>query len=169
MDDITIKNVVKSQFKAGLAMLKNSITQCSDELWSDDSYSNRFGNVAYHVLFFVDFYSSQSEATFKPWHKQLQGAHELGEITWNEALKDANKHLYSKEEMLEYIDYILTHLDQRVDELDLNGESGFEWLPFNKMELQFYNIRHLQHHTAQLIERIREKQQIGIQWVGRGK
>ena len=47
----------------------------------------------------------------------------------------------------------------------LDAESGFSWLPMNKLELQFYNVRHLQLHTGQLCERLRTAHGIGIDWV----
>jgi hypothetical protein len=43
--------------------------------------------------------------------------------------------------------------------------AGFPWLPFNKLELQFYNIRHIQHHTGQLADRLRNAINIGTPWV----
>ncbi len=46
-------------------------------------------------------------------------------------------------------------------------ESGFFWLPFGKLELQFYNIRHLQHHTGELFERLGAVG-VTLDWVGRG-
>jgi len=33
------------------------------------------------------------------------------------------------------------------------------------MELHMYNIRHLQHHAGQLIDRLRTTENIGIAWV----
>ena len=41
-------------------------------------------------------------------------------------------------------------VDAMVDSLDLEAESGFYWLPMDKLELQFYNIRHLQMHVGEL-------------------
>jgi hypothetical protein len=32
----------------------------------------------------------------------------------------------------------------RVPDTALEAESGFHWLPFDKLELQVYNIRHIQ-------------------------
>jgi hypothetical protein len=55
--------------------------------------------------------------------------------------------------------------EARVPTLDLAAPSGFHWLPFNKMELQFYNIRHRQHHTGQLADRLRTKTNVGLAWV----
>jgi len=50
--------------------------------------------------------------------------------------------------------------------LNLEAPSGFYWLPFNKAELQFYNIRHTQHHTGQLADRLRTAANLGVDWVG---
>lgn len=38
--------------------------------------------------------------------------------------------------------------------VDLDAPSGFFWLPFNKLELQLYKTRHVQHHAGQLIDRL---------------
>ncbi len=53
-----------------------------------------------------------------------------------------------------------------VPALDLAGASGFDWLPMNKLELQFYNIRHLQLHTGELCERLGTEAKIDVAWVG---
>jgi hypothetical protein len=47
----------------------------------------------------------------------------------------------------------------------MNAESGFHWLPFNKLELQFYNIRHLQQHVGELSEQLSDKTGLEIRWV----
>jgi hypothetical protein len=56
-------------------------------------------------------------------------------------------------------------VEAKVPALDLAAPSGFHWLPFNKLELQFYNIRHLQHHTGQLADRLRIVANVGVAWV----
>jgi hypothetical protein len=50
--------------------------------------------------------------------------------------------------------------------LDLEAESGFNWLPFDKLELQIYNIRHIQQHTGELYERLGTSGSIELSWVG---
>jgi hypothetical protein len=35
----------------------------------------------------------------------------------------------------------------------------------SKLEHQFVNIRHIQHHGAQLIDRVRSATHVGIGWV----
>ncbi len=41
--------------------------------------------------------------------------------------------------------------------LDLTAAtSGFSWYPVSKLEHQLISLRHLQHHTAHLIGRVRD-------------
>jgi hypothetical protein len=40
-------------------------------------------------------------------------------------------------------------------------------LPFTKLELQFYTIRHIQQHTGELMERLGERAKLEFKWVGR--
>ncbi len=48
----------------------------------------------------------------------------------------------------------------------LNAEPSFYWLSFDKLELQFYNIRHIQQHTGELCERLGAYGEIEVGWVG---
>ena len=66
----------------------------------------------------------------------------------------------------DYLRLCRAEVEKQVPLLRLEDSSGFSWLPFNKFELQLYNIRHLQHHTGQLIERLRSGAGIGMGWVG---
>jgi hypothetical protein len=57
-------------------------------------------------------------------------------------------------------------VDTAVDAIDLpSQESGFSWYPIPKLEHQLVDIRHIQHHAAQLADRIRASADIGIRWV----
>lgn len=52
--------------------------------------------------------------------------------------------------------------------LPFNNNSGFDWYPFSRIELHINNIRHIQHHTAQLIERLKVKGITGFPWAING-
>ena len=73
---------------------------------------------------------------------------------------------YSKDEILEYLSFCRSEIELKIESTDLKSESGFYWLPFNKLELQFYNIRHIQHHTGQLFDRLSAQPGIELTWVG---
>ena len=74
---------------------------------------------------------------------------------------------YTKEEVLAYWNICDSAIDRAVDALDLaNLECGFFWYKVSKMEHQIISLRHLQHHMAQLGDRIRAATNTGIGWVG---
>lgn len=155
------KAVIKSQYFAGLEMLRQAVEKCPVDLWADPAYKNQSWNIAYHTLMYVHFYLQEKEETFVPWSKHRQGYHAF------EPGKDGeDKEPYTQAEVLEFIDLIEAQLDALVDPLDLQAESGFYWLPFNKLELQFYNIRHLMLHTGELAERIWQAAGEEVGWVG---
>ncbi len=72
---------------------------------------------------------------------------------------------YSKDDIIEYHEFCLNEMEAKVPLLDLEAESGFYWYPINKLELQFLNIRHIQHHAAQLIDRLRNSDEISVDMV----
>lgn len=47
-------------------MLENAVVACPDELWSDRSRQPEFWYVAYHTLFWLDFYFSEPLEEFAP-------------------------------------------------------------------------------------------------------
>jgi hypothetical protein len=73
---------------------------------------------------------------------------------------------YSKEEILEFHEVCRGEIEDRVQSLELDLPSGFPWLRLSRMELHIYNIRQLQHHAGQLIDRLRTAGNIGVAWVG---
>ena len=59
--------------------------------------------------------------------------------------------------------------DRAIDALDLaSPESGFSWYKVAKLEHQLINIRHVQHHAAQLADRLRAAADVGTRWVSAG-
>jgi DinB family protein len=148
---------LKSQYKASLAMLRQAIESCPTSLWTDSSYVNPFWQVAYHALFYTDFYLQPSEAAFVPWEHHRPG--------YNRFNPDPVAP-YSADEILVYCARCENMVDSSVDRLDLSAaESGFPWYKMSKLEHQLVNVRHLQHHTAQLAERIRQATGQGVRWV----
>jgi hypothetical protein len=156
------KQIIKSQYWASLAMLRQAIEKCPETLWVDASYKNPFWNIAYHALFFTHLYLQPNEDKFIAWEKHRDEV--VGMEGYEEGIEP-----YSKEEILTYLDLCLDQVEKQVDALDLEAESGFRWLPFDKLELQFYNIRHLMLHTGELCERLGAQGEIEVGWVGMKK
>lgn len=168
MNDVTTSNVLASQFKASLRMLKAVIAVMPDGLWDSPDHDNRSWRLAYHTLWAARFYLSVSPRTFVYWDKAIKGAESLG--GWWEDPKDkiVVQGKNSQAELTEYLDSIIGILPIAIAEVPFDASSGFEWYPFSKLELHFMNIRHIQHHTAQLIERLRIAGITGIEWISNG-
>jgi len=54
-------------------------------------------------------------------------------------------------------------------EAEAAAPCGFERKTFSTLELLIYNLRHVQHHTAQLNLLLRQKTDSAPRWVGRAK
>jgi uncharacterized damage-inducible protein DinB len=154
---MNIKETIQSQYRAALAMLGDAIQKCPDDLWVDETYQHPFWHVAYHVLFYTHLYLHDSGEEFVPWAKHRD---DLGSLDVQGAES------YTRDEILAFLALCQAEVERRVPALDLEAASGFGWLPFTKLELQLYNIRHLQHHTGQLADRLRIRAGTGVGWVG---
>jgi hypothetical protein len=157
-----VQSVIIDQYGAAWEMLKQAIIKCPPARWDDPQGRKQFWLVAYHAIFYTHLYLSDNLGTFKPWEKYRQGIHRLGPAPERAEVGEP----FSPEEMLEFLELCRKTVTERVPSFDLDAESGFDWLPFNKLELQLYNIRHLQHHSAELIEWLGANAGIDVDWVG---
>ena len=74
---------------------------------------------------------------------------------------------YTKAEALEYWNICDQMVGPAIDRMDLDSPtSGFYWYKMSKFEHQLVNLRHVQHHTAQLADRLRHSLGIGTRWIG---
>jgi hypothetical protein len=176
-----IRSALKSQFHAALAMLRFAILQCPDDLWAGGGYINPTWRIAYHTLFYTHFYLQPRAEDFTPWEHHQTGLHDLDEHPSPPEIQDLCEHPHrppqtgeplSKAQLLDYWTFCDDYVDRAVDALDLmSTDSGFSWYPIPKLEHQFVNIRHIQHHAAQIGHRLREAS--GgvniIDWVGAGR
>lgn len=162
-----IKTAVAGQFHSNLKMLARAIELFPEPLWltACASSPNRSWHIAYHTLYFTHLYLGESEKTFVPWQHHREDYHALGEIPWKPGYKPQIDQPYTQSELLEYLDFCHQEVDRRTAVLDPEAPSGFSWLQFPKLDLQFYNLRHLAHHTGQLSERLRSQAGTGLPWV----
>ena len=142
--------VIQSQYLAALAMLKQVIVMCPEALWNAPGNQDEFWKKSYHTLFYAHLYLQVDEKDFIPWEKHHDPD---GDVP------------FIKDEVLEYLSFVEKQVANRIPDTNLEAESGFHWLPFDKLELQFYNIRHIQQHTGDLYERLGTQENIELHWV----
>lgn len=155
----TTKSVIAAQYRASLEMLGAAADACSEELWDEPRHDPPAWRIVYHTLFFTDLYLSATAEAFSPWPKHVAQYESL------EPLLAIDGTPYPKADLSEYRLQLTAGVEARVAGLDLAGPSGMSWLPFTKLELQFYNIRHIHHHAGQLTTWLREELGSEIDWV----
>ena len=64
-----LRTVLKSQYHASLAMLREAIERCPPEEWLSTKHKNAFWQVSYHALFFAHLYLQRDEAAFRLWEQ----------------------------------------------------------------------------------------------------
>jgi hypothetical protein len=174
--DTTWKAIVWNQFGAAIDMLENAIRACPDEVWGDFSKKTEwkkkdivgFWYLVYHTLFFLDYYLTHpaptSEAEFAP-----PAPFTLGEFDPEGALPE---HVYTKDELLNYLEHCrkkFRGLMADFSEEKAQRPSGIPYRDMAVAELLMYNMRHIQHHTAQLNLILRQKIDSAPTWVSKTK
>lgn len=168
-----LREALKEQYHAGLAMLAECVEKCPEELWREGRHPRTFWRIAFHTAFFTHLYLGQNEAAFQPWPGRRAGIHHR---LWDEPARVEPYELpegapsYEKAEIRDYIRYVDALIDPTVDALDLAAdETGFSWYPnMGKLSHEFMNLRHLQGHVGQLSELLMARG-IDTDWVGRSR
>jgi hypothetical protein len=156
----TLKQSLWKQFGASIDMLGNAIQAWPDNDWNAN---NRFFYIAYHSLIFLDYYLTIPPKDFisvLPF--TLVDADKIPADAVDDIVPDR---MYSKTELLEYLrlcrqkcrKFIAGLSDEKFNvrwiarEGTMNLElSGADALQFSVLDILLYNMKHVQHHTAQL-------------------
>ncbi len=152
------------QYEAALEMLRATMQATPAILWDNDKDENRTWRLAYHTLHYTKMYLAASPEAFVIWEEAVEGADSLGGSWEDPGESVAVDRVHTPEELVGFIDLLLADLPDSVAALPLEAASGFEWYPFSRFELHLNSIRHIQHHTGQLIERLRVHGVTGIDW-----
>jgi hypothetical protein len=164
--DNSFKDILWNQFGASIDMLINVISSCPEDYFITNQ---RFYYIAFHSTIFLDYYSSIPPKDFSP---LLSFTQKEPTERPKEAIDDLipNK-IYSKQEIVEYLKqsrekckqivYALTdeNLNERFKEGDEQNDMDYPIL-----EILFYNLRHTQHHTAQLNMLLRQDIDKHMEW-----
>lgn len=167
LSEMDLNAALKGQYKAGLAMLRECVDLCPDDLWvaAPSGHPRTFWRIAYHALFYTHLYLMPTEHDFLPWEKNQPQAR----VLWadDEDGVPPEETTYSKAEVIGYLDWMVGQVDAWVDALDLGSqESGFSWYRLPKLDHQILNIRHLGTHVGQLQELLYARQ-LEPSWVSR--
>jgi DinB superfamily len=156
--ETTLRTVLWRQFGAAIDMLENALLACPASLWKERLWRisqpsefppqfAEFWYVTFHALVWLDLYlSGVPEEEFAPPAPFARGV-------LDEALPERS---YTKEELRAYLASMrqkcYTTLVALTDE-QARRPVEYPWSvgqPISFLELQLYNLRHVQEHAAQL-------------------
>ena len=160
-----LADVIRSQYRAALTMLRECIVKCPEEKWNDSTDGNRFWHLSYHTLFYTALYLSSEEHMIL-WPGCRPNHQFLGKTGWAPEYDPAQATVYTREELLDFVEWLFKRIDESCDDASTETPSQFSWIPMSRMECYFYNLRHLQHHCGQLHERINVYGGGRIGWAG---
>ncbi|MBD3297498.1 MAG: hypothetical protein GF341_02505 [candidate division Zixibacteria bacterium] len=173
------KHALKSQFHSSLAMLKQAIEDCPEDLWVSKEYLNPYWRIVYHTLYFTHLYIQPSVHEFTPWEHHQTSIQDMDDVPSPPDILELTElphrppqtgEPYTKLQMLEYWAVCDGMIDETVDRLELTApESGFSWYRVSLFEHKLVALRHIHHHLGQLMDRVRNHADIGIRWVGATK
>lgn len=169
--DAIDREILWRQFGAAIDMLGSALADCPDELWEkrlwDDSPDqwvaagfSTFWYVGYHTLFWLDLYlTGEEEEQFVP-----PVPFAVVEMEPDDVLPRA----YTRDELLTY----LAHCRQKCQETigALSGQQAYRlcrypWGEVSFVELQLYNLRHVQEHGAQLRMFLGQQATKSAEWI----
>jgi hypothetical protein len=139
-----VKQILTGQFEASLSMLNECVRMCPPQHWEGKIANDTFRQIAYHTLFYVDFYLSPDENAFIPRDLIHRGGDER-----SPALSPG----LSKDDTLAYVAICRQKMIETLaseSRESLEGPSGFSWRKISRGELYVYTIRHVQHHTGSM-------------------
>lgn len=163
------KQIVASQYEATLCTLNACLERCPAELWDAPVANLKFCQVAFHTLIFTDLYLGPNPEALRE-----QAFHREREAMFRdyEELEDRPQVLlYTRPDLQEYLQHCRAKAQEAVaaeSAESLAAPSGFHWLKASRAETHFYNIRHIQHHAAQLSLRLRLAGGDGAPWFKSG-
>jgi hypothetical protein len=128
-------------------MLRQAVVKCPPEAWDDPRDKDRFWFIAYHALYYA--------------HRYLK-AQDKGYVRWEGRRHNTPGLPFTKEEILERLALVENDVTTQIRFMDLDEES----MPglANKLELQLYNLRHIQQHTCELYQRL-SAYNVKLNWV----
>jgi len=158
------KGIVWDQFGAAIDMLENAVRACPDNLWSDRSRQPEYWYLVYHTLFWLDLYLSGSVEGFVP-----PAPFTLEELDPAGVLPERP---YTKKELQTYLEHGRNKCRAAIDALTDEKERErcrFGWGEASYSEILLYNMRHVQHHAAQLNLILRQQIDSAPGWVARAR
>jgi hypothetical protein len=158
------RTILWRQFGAAIDMLDRALAACPDALWRNGPPTAPFWYVAYHAIFWLDYYLDEAPERFKP--PEPFGLEEL------DPAGVMPPRPYTQAELRAYLAHGREKCRTLIAGLDEQGACAVRrhgWGTVDLTELMVYTMRHVQHHAAQLYLMLRQGADRAPGWVAQTK
>ena len=165
----TFQAALAGQYAAALSMFHDCVSRCPPDKWEGLVGNFPFWHVAYHTLFYTDLYLSADYDAFVPPDYCRENYQYFGHSPSPPHEPVVADEPYTLETILTYIQHCREKASRSIQQetvASLAGPSGFWWYKIPRSEFHLNNIRHIQHHAAQMSLYLRREAGIEIDWVG---
>ena len=153
-----MEEYLASQYLAGLAMLKGCVEGYDAHLWQDcANHKVAASQIAYHTAFFTNVSLSPSRRKAVKWPKEVPQMEHLNKPA-------ASRELLSRADIAEFVEHIVLCLPEYLGSLSADSDCWPNWYSLSQLEFHINNLRHMQHHVGQLIERHRLVKPLSVPW-----
>lgn len=161
--------LIQNQYEAAFRTIKYCIERCPDRSWHAPICNHAYSQTVFHALYFADLYLGEDPDAVKdqPFHVE----HSAVFTGYEEMEAQVPEQTYERLFIEEYLEHCRKKARLAVAKFSESGlakRSGFSWIDGTVAEVHVYNLRHIQHHAAQLSLRLRLDHKIDIPWVKSG-
>jgi hypothetical protein len=159
-----VREALKRQHHAAMAMFRQAIQNCPDDVWTSGDHPRNYWRIAYHALAYAHLYLYEDLASWNKWPNHIQ------ENTYLDGDDVPVNEPYTKQQLTELVNRIDSEIDPRLDALDLTSPTcGFTWYPnVSRVELLILSLRHIHGHLGQLHEILIAHGE-DVEWLGQIK
>jgi len=166
MEIKSMKEIVWNQFGASIDMLINVVSNCPDNHFKQNP---RFYFIAFHSTIFLDYYLTIPPKDFSP---LLSFTQKEPKDRPAEAIDDLMPDkVYNKKEIVDYLkqsrekcrQLIASLTEESFNQRFKEGDQPND-MDYPILEILLYNLRHTQHHTAQLNMLLRQDIDKHMEW-----
>jgi hypothetical protein len=140
-----MREAIRQQFGAAIDSLGGAIRSLPDDAWTSGDRWQQPWYLTFHTLFWLDLYLAESAVGYEPPPPFTRGELEPGVFP---------DRAYTKQELLAWLDRCRKALAARLATIATDEGARrrcrLPWGEMEAVELLLYNLRHVQHHVAQL-------------------
>jgi len=155
---------VQGQYGAAIEMLRLLIEACPQDLWDNRQEGTPFWHIAYHTIFYLDFYLGDSKEQME--HHDGPAFHFpaaqwfAGEYSHPPYQVETPEKPFSREQIMDYLSDVREKAKKILGEINIENlteKTAFYWLDQTRGDTLLYNLRHVQHHVGQLYAILKRK------------